>query len=256
MNSMGLSSGLGNDPGREPDELDMEALDRPSAIVTGASGGVGAAVTKLFRRRGYQVVAVGRRAEPLTALAADDPGITVVVADVSDPAAPQHIVDETLAAYGRIDVIVNNAGRIDLLPLAATPDDVIESSFAVNCVGPMRLIREAWDSLSVAGGTVINVTSMATIDPFPGFGAYAAAKSALASLTRTVAGEGADEGIEAWTIAPGAIETGMLRSLFAKTVIAPDQTLDPADVAAVVVEAALRERPEKSGSEIVMNVDG
>jgi len=98
------------------------------------------------------------------------------------------------------------------------------------------------------GGFVGNVSSMAAFDPFPGFAAYAPAKAAVNMLTLVTAREGAAWGVAALAVAPGAVETPMLRGLFDASVIPPGKTLDPADVAAVLTAAALGQRDFISGS--------
>ena len=91
---------------------------------------------------------------------------------------------------------------------------------------------------------------MATLDPFPGLGVYAAAKAALESLTRSVVGEGGSRGIRAFSVATGAVETPMLRSLFSEKELPPEKALDPAEVAAIVLECIRGERDGEQGGVI------
>ena len=93
---------------------------------------------------------------------------------------------------------------------------------------------------------------MATVDPFPGLGVYAASKAALASLTRSLHNEGASHGIRAFSVAPGAVETKMLRQLFSTDQLPTDQTLEPAAVAEVVVGCIRGEREDDRGQTILL----
>ena len=101
-----------------------------------------------------------------------------------------------------------------------------------------------------AAGVIVNLSSLAAFDPFPGFGVYAATQTAVNMLTRITADEGRDHHITAVALALGAVETDLLRSLFDESFLPRDKTLDPADVAAVIVDCVTGKRPFKSGETI------
>lgn len=228
------------------------------AIVTGASSGVGRAVAEGLLNEGRTVVLVGRREAPLRAMAQDHGPLAVVhPADMGKADAGASVVAAALAAVaaagkdGHLDAVVNNAGVAELAPFSETDDAILDRAVSVNLLGPIRLLRAAWPHLAASSrGRIVNVSSMATADPFPGFLAYAATKSALESVTRSAAGEGADAGIRAWTVAPGAIETPMLRGLFDESVLPPDAAMSPATVAALILSCLRDERSEASGATI------
>jgi NAD(P)-dependent dehydrogenase (short-subunit alcohol dehydrogenase family) len=227
------------------------------AIVTGAGSGVGRAVAEGLLDEGRTVVLVGRREAPLREVAeGHGPRAIVHPADIGDPEAGASVVSVAAAAAaagkaGHLDAVVNNAGLAELAPFAETDDAMLDRSVTVNLLGPIRLLRAAWPHLAASTrGRIVNVSSMATADPFPGFLAYAATKTGLESVTRSAAGEGADAGIRAWTVAPGAIETPMLRGLFDESVLPREAAMDPATVAALILACLRDERPESSGATI------
>ncbi len=226
------------------------------AILTGAGTGIGRELAQLLAGAGYGLSLVGRRREKLdevVSLLGDDADTLPVTADVTEPDAAAAIVDATLERWERVDVLVNNAGGVELAPLAATGHDVVERMFAVNAFGPLRLIARLWDVfVRQRGGAVINISSMATIDPFPGLSAYAAAKAALESLTRSIVTEGRAVGLRAWSIAPGAVETPMLRGLWSHDDLPARKTLAPSAVAHVAMDCIEGRRDAEIGKTIVL----
>jgi NAD(P)-dependent dehydrogenase (short-subunit alcohol dehydrogenase family) len=233
------------------------ASQRPVALVTGAGSGIGLASAALLAKAGFDLLLVGRRREPLdlacSRIRQESPLASVLAhpADVSDPDAAGSIVLAATDRFGRLDVLINNAGLAPLLPIDQTTPDVLRDAFDVNAIGPGALIAAAWPTfLAQRSGRVINISTMGTSDPFPGFFAYAAAKAAVNSYARSVAKEGADHNIKGFAIAPGAVETPMLRALFDETVLPREKTLTPDDIARIVVDCALGNRDRDNGSTI------
>ena len=105
---------------------------------------------------------------------------------------------------------------------------------------------------SERAGCVVNITSMAVVDPFPGLAVYAASKAALDSLTRSIHNEGADHGIRAYSVAPGAVETEMLRTIVTEEQLPTEQTLAPAQIAEVVADCIAGTCAEPSGSSLLV----
>jgi NAD(P)-dependent dehydrogenase (short-subunit alcohol dehydrogenase family) len=232
----------------------------PVAIVTGAGSGIGRATALRLADLGYRLTLVGRSVMRLEATmariaeqVAEPHELIVEPADLSDMEQAAATVAITLEQWGRLDVIVNNAATVRRVALEETDEDLLYETFATNVFGPAAMVARAWRAMLHQGsGCVVNVTSMAAIDPFPGFFAYAASKAALDSLSRSIHAEGGAGGIRAYSIAPGAVETDMLRGLFSTEEIPESQTLDPDFVAAIIVQCVQGERPEPSGSSIVV----
>ncbi|MCX2183078.1 SDR family oxidoreductase [Streptomyces sp. SKN60] len=178
-------------------------------VVTGAGTGIGRATARAFARQGATVLAVGRRPEPLDGTAVGHPAIRPLVADVTAPDAPEAIVRTALDTYGRLDVLVNNAGIATGGPLATLDRDVLGPLLATNLVAPVLLTQAALDALAEAGGggVVVNVTTTIGQRGWPDNSVYPATKSALETLTRCWAVELAPRGIRVVAVAPGAIET-------------------------------------------------
>ncbi len=228
----------------------------PVALVTGAGSGVGRATALALSHRGYTVALSGRRSPPLEQTAAACDGPTLVISgDLTDPAISHNIASILRARFGRLDLLVNNAGSAPLLPLGDASPDAIRAVFDVNTIAPITLLNALWPLLRDAdkrGGTparVINISSQATRDPFPGLGIYGCAKGGLDVLALAIRNEG-DPSVLGFSIALGAVETDMLRAIVTPEQLPPDQTLTPAEVADVIVEIALGTSDARNGDSI------
>ena len=178
------------------------------AIVTGGGTGIGAGVARLFAAQGLNVVLVGRRPGPLEDVrAAIGDRAHTIAADVGTPDAPVRIVEETLATFGRIDVIVNNAaiiqtGRLHLFAW------MFDHHYAVNVAGPFFLVAAALPALRESeDAAVVNVSSSVGSIVKPGNMLYGSTKAALEYLTRAWAYELGEDGIRVNCIAPGPVRT-------------------------------------------------
>lgn len=229
------------------------------AIVTGAGSGVGRATAMMLGVRGWAVTLVGRRREPLEETAELVEGETLVLpADVATDGGARSIVRDTLGAFGRLDAIVNNAAMAPAKPVSEFTWDQLEALYRANAIGPGIIIAEAWPTLAAqhardaSTARIVSVSSMATVDPFPGLTPYAASKAAVNLLTKGCATEGVEAGIKAFAVAPGAIETAMLRAIISEEMLPPSQTLRPEQVAGVVVACVMGERDDENGSVILV----
>jgi NAD(P)-dependent dehydrogenase (short-subunit alcohol dehydrogenase family) len=189
------------------------------ALITGASRGLGREVARLFARRAMPLIITARGAEALRAAAGELGALTEVVAlagDVADPAHAERLVRLGLERFGRIDVLVNNASSIGpspMPPVAAYPPAALGEVVAVNVVAPLRLIQLVLPRMRARGdGVIINVTSDAAVQAYPGWGGYGASKAALEHLSRVLAAELDGTGIRVYVVDPGDMNTDLHRA--------------------------------------------
>ena len=184
-----------------------QPFDNQTILVTGGSTGIGAAVARQFAERGARVIVSGRREDTLRASADRHHNIDAVVADAADPAQARHLIDEVTRRLGGLDVLVNNAGIAQIMPLdTATPDHVREL-FGVNVLGLVEITRLALPLLRASKGTIINIASVVADKPFAQMSVYSATKAAVLALTRAWAKELGPDGIRVNAVSPGPIDT-------------------------------------------------
>lgn len=181
------------------------------AIVTGAASGIGRATVELLHARGASVIAEDRNPE-VDALAR--PGIFPLVADVAEEGAARQAVAAAIEQFGRLDILINNAGIIiNKLVVDMTLDDW-DRIFAVNIRGVFLHSREAMRAMIPnRSGAIVNVGSYACFQTFPSIAAYAASKGALAQFTRTLAVEAIDHGIRVNAVGSGDTVTNILDNI-------------------------------------------
>ncbi|MEY3143902.1 MAG: hypothetical protein RLY21_2395 [Planctomycetota bacterium] len=230
--------------------------DHPVSIVTGAGSGIGAACARLLAARGHAVVLVGRTESKLDAVRATLAEPTrhlVMAADVADSGLAHEVVDRTIEAFGRLDTLVLAAGVAPRAPIDQTTEAILEEAFFINAFGPAHLITRAWPHFKERrSGRIAIVSTLGTTDPFPGFFAYAASKSAVDSFVRSIKAEGKAIGVKGFAINPGAVETQMLRKNFPENVIPRSRAMPPEQVAEIVVACVCGERDEDNGKAIVV----
>ena len=227
-----------------------------TAIVTGAGSGIGRATAQSLAAAGYAITLVGRDEGKLreteSLVAADAPATLIIAADISEPDACRRIIETTQTTFGRIDALANVAGYAALVPITKVTDDLWRSTIDTNLTAIVHLTAAAWPVLAKQGGTIVNVSSMASIDPFPNFAIYAAAKAAVNMFTRCTASEGARQNIKAVAVAAGAVETPMLRAMFNEKMIPKSKALSPDDVAKVIADCITGQRPFTNGETIAV----
>lgn len=177
------------------------------AIVTGAGSGIGAATALEFASSGMQVLGVGRREEALRRTAKQHAMIDYVAADLREPTAPDEVVRTAAERWGRVDVVVNNAGTYLHAPLLEVSDDAVADLVAIHIIAPTRLTRAALPLLKASRGSVVNISSTYGHRPIPGASHYGAVKAALEHLTQSWALELAPDGIRVNAVAPGPTES-------------------------------------------------
>jgi NAD(P)-dependent dehydrogenase (short-subunit alcohol dehydrogenase family) len=187
----------------------------PIAIITGASRGLGLELARALAGRGWRLVIDARGADALEAaraeLAAGGAEVTAIAGDVAHEAHRRALVD---AAGGRLDVLVNNAGLLGpspLPPLAEYPLTALEEVLRANTIAPLRLIQLALPLLG-DGGRIVDITSDAAVEPYPGWGGYGASKAALEQLTRVLGAERPD--LRVYAFDPGDMRTRMHQDAF------------------------------------------
>ncbi|HXG54302.1 MAG TPA: 2-dehydro-3-deoxy-D-gluconate 5-dehydrogenase KduD [Vicinamibacterales bacterium] len=197
---------------------ELFSLDGRVALVTGASRGLGAAIATALARAGADVAAHGNAA-PAEAtcqrVRAFGRQAVALVADMADPAAPGRLVQEAVAAFGHLDIVVNNAGIIRRGPTVETSDDDWHAVMDVNLHGVFRMCRSAGRHMLTGGrgGKIINIASLLSFQGGLNVPAYAASKSAVAGLTRELSNEWAGQGINVNAIAPGYMRTDNTKAL-------------------------------------------
>ncbi len=239
----------------------MFDLTHKNALVTGASGGIGAAIARALHKQGAQVALSGRRVEPLNELAAElGKGAFVCPCDLGDAEAVAALPEAATTALGSLDILVNNAGLTrDNLFMRMTDEewgDVID----VNLTSTMRLMRGTLRAMMKARwGRVINITSIVGVTGNAGQVNYAASKAGLIGMTKSYAQEVASRGITANCVAPGFIETAMTADLADKVkegILAniPQSRMGGADeIAAAVVYLASEEAAYVTGQTLHVN---
>ena len=223
-----------------------------TAIVTGAGSGIGRSLAIKLSKLGYHVILAGRTSETLeqTSLSLDGP-FTITVIDVTDATACHGLVEQVATQLGRIDVLCNVAGSAPSMTIGQITAELWQQTIDTNLSSVVNLTTACWAIFEKQqSGFVGNVSSMASIDPFPGFAIYAAAKAGVNLFTLVTGREGQAIGVRAVAVAPGAVETGMLRSLFDESVIPTDKTLSPDDVAQVFIDCLLQKRDFEAGQTI------
>jgi NAD(P)-dependent dehydrogenase (short-subunit alcohol dehydrogenase family) len=184
------------------------------ALITGASGGIGAGLATMLAADGARVVLTARRSEELERMAKSigDAGGTAlaVTADLTDDDSLAYLVATTRAEFGPIDVLVNNAGHALWKPLEQTTMTEWDRTFSVNVRAAAYLCAAVLPDMQARRwGRIINVGSEAGVAIVPGLAAYCVSKHALRALTEVIQDANHDNGIKAWVVCPGFVDTNM-----------------------------------------------
>lgn len=225
-------------------------------IVTGAGRGIGRATAIRVAKAGAVVVLAARTESDLNEtkqLISNNGGNALVVpTDVTDEASVANLIEKTIAHCGKIDVLFNNAGVAPLAKINDMSPAVFDDNISANIRSVFLCSRAVWPHMTQAGGgTIINTASVAAFDAFPGFAAYGAAKAFVVAYTKFLAREGADENIRVYCVAPGAVETGMLRGAFPD--FPADDTLAPDEIAKMVAILASDAATYSSGQTMTVS---
>jgi len=227
-------------------------------LITGAGSGIGRACAVMLSQRKHQLVLVGRTenkladaADEIRAIGSGD--VMIARADISDADQAKSLIDQTIERFGRIDNLLNIAGVAPSVPIDKTTKDLFTEVFSTNIFGAGYLIAACWPHFrSQKGGCIVNVGTLGSSDPFPGFFVYAASKSALDSLTRSAEREGRALGVRAFSVNLGCVETPLLRSNFNEKMVPPHKTISPETVAATIADCIEGKRADDHGKIILM----
>jgi len=207
------------------------------AVITGASRGIGLAIALRLGKAGYCVIVAARHEsefeQAMEQISVTGAACAAVTADVAEPEQAEEIIAAAIERFDRVDVLVNNAGCAPLAPIDEFSTADFERVAAVNMAAIFHTTRAVWPVLKrQGGGVIVNVSSVASVDPFPGFAVYGASKAWVNLFTQATAAEGKPHGIRVFAVAPGAVETQMMRTAFPD--FPADKTLTPDDVAGVI----------------------
>jgi 3-oxoacyl-[acyl-carrier protein] reductase len=215
--------------------MDLQ-LNGKVAIVTGASRGIGHAIARTLAEEGMRLAVVARSREPLEALAASIDGCLVQAVDLRVPEIPAAVVEATLARFGRIDVLVNNAGAVRRGDFLTLPDADWADGFALKFFGAMRCCRAAWPHLQASRGAIVNIAGVGGRTGSAEFAIGGSVNAALLNLTKALADRGLQDGVRVNAINPGSIATERLRTRIRS--VASEQGVEE-DEAAVRMARAL-----------------
>jgi 3-oxoacyl-[acyl-carrier protein] reductase len=240
----------------------FDLTDR-TALVTGATGGIGGAIARAFHKQGATVAVSGRQTEKLEKLAAElGSRVHVLPCDLGDRASVGGLVDAAIAKLGRLDILVNNAGLTKDNLFMVMKDEQWDEVIAVNLTATFVLMRAAARAMMRAKtgfGRIVNISSVSGVMGNPGQGNYAASKAGMIGMSKSLAREVASRGITVNCVAPGFISTPMTDALTEKQVSAVKEAIPaqkfgtPADVAAACVYLASSEAGYMTGQTLHVN---
>jgi len=189
-------------------EVHRSDVEGRVVVITGGGTGIGAAIAERYASEGAHVVVVGRRSGPIEEVA-ERIGGTAIVADASDGASAKAAVDAILAKFGRLDVLIANAGGHGFSPVGETSDEDWSSAITVNLSTAFVMAREALPALLEGGGEIVIVSSLAGLFAGPSVAGYTVGKHALIGLTRSLARDYSRKGVRVNAVCPGWVRTPM-----------------------------------------------
>jgi 3-oxoacyl-[acyl-carrier protein] reductase len=241
----------------------MFDLTDKTALVTGATGGIGGAIARALHKQGATVAVSGRQQDKLEKLAAElGSRVHVLPCDLADKTQVSNLIDQAIATLGRLDILVNNAGLTKDNLFMVMKDEQWDEVIAVNLTSTFMLMRAAARAMMRAKtgfGRIVNISSVSGIVGNPGQGNYAASKAGMIGMSKSLAREVASRGITVNCIAPGFISTPMTDGLNEKQVATIKEAIPaqkfgtPADVAAACVYLAAPEGGYVTGQTLHVN---
>ncbi len=212
----------------------------PTGLITGASKGLGQAVTRALAERGWTLIVDARNADELSAATSGLASVIAIPGDVTDPGHRARLTARA-SQLGGLDLLLNNASTLGASPLpqlASYPLQELRQVYETNVIAPLALFQLLAEPLTAAGGTIVNVSSDAAVESYPGWGGYGSAKAALDQLTSVLAEE--EPRLRCYAFDPGDLRTEMHQLAF------PGEDISDRPEPHTVVPALLRlldERP-------------
>ena len=244
-------------------------LDGRVALITGATGGIGAAIATEFFKSGATVLITGRNSEKIDTVMGnilkdadleDMRRVSWVKMDLSEPNSGKQLVQYTISKFGKIDILVNNAAITDGRPITYSEPEFVEHMMSINYQQPYQLTRNALPYMRKARyGRIINITSLTGQRGDSGMSAYASSKAALHAFTQTLAAEYGRYNITANSIAPGFVETNALNKVSEeykqkiKTLIPNHRFAQASEVADLATFLASERAAYINGQQIAIN---
>jgi len=251
--------------------MDLQLSDKV-AIVTGASRGIGKAIAETLSEEGMKVALVARSRDLLESLSASLQTESLVLPiDLRDPNAATHVITETINRFGKLDLLVNNAGATKRGDFLTLTDEEWQDGFDLKFYGTMRLSRMAWTYLQARAGTIVNIIGVGGKTGSAEFTIGGAVNAALMNLTKALADRGVKDGVRVNAINPGSIATERLQTRINKYIkehnidleeavkqISRDMKIarfgDPVEIARAVAFLASPQASYMQGS--ILDVDG
>jgi 3-oxoacyl-[acyl-carrier protein] reductase len=241
----------------------MFELNDKTALVTGATGGIGGGIARALHKQGATVAISGRQADKLEKLAGElGSRVHICPCDLANKAQVAKLIDEAIAKLGRLDILVNNAGLTKDNLFMVMKDDQWDDVIAVNLTSTFMLMRAATRAMMrtrTGYGRIINISSISGVIGNPGQGNYSASKAGIIAMSKSLAREVASRGITVNCIAPGFISTPMTDALNEKQTsgikehIPAQKFGTPDDIAAAVVYLAAPETAYMTGQTLHVN---
>lgn len=216
----------------------MVSLKGKIALVTGASRGIGRAIAKALAQEGVNLAINSRAEEGLIILKNElkDLGIDILICpfDLKDPKAPKMIIEKVIEHFGKLDILINNAGIALAKPITETREEEWDEIMAVNVKAPFFLCKYAIPYLKESDiPTIINISSVVGTKGYVNQGVYTASKHALMGFTKVLAQEVHDDGIRVHVIAPGGVATDLVTIM--RPDIDPETLIRPEEIAEIVI---------------------
>lgn len=197
----------------------MSKLAGKIAVITGATSGMGLDTAKLFLKEGANVVLTGRSQAKLDALKDQLEGnFLLVKADAANLEDSKGLIQQTVEAFGKIDILFLNAGIFKALPIGMLSEEIFDEIYNINVKGPLFTVNQALEQLN-EGASIIFNTSVSNVKGMPGVSIYGSSKASLRSIVRTLAAELAEKNIRVNAISPGPIDT----PIYGKTNLTQEQ---------------------------------